>query len=80
MYSKLHHCWATVKVYFSLNELTHQSKKTDKQGSPEMKNFHSVTFDYSVISHLGNVLFFFRNLKSFYCFEFLAYFSFQDIL
>ena len=49
MYSKLHHCWATVKVYFSLNELTYQSKKTDKQGSPEMKSFHSIHFDYIAI-------------------------------
>ena len=28
MYSKLHNCWATVKVCFSLNELTYWSKKT----------------------------------------------------
>ena len=49
MYLKLHHCWAAVKVHFSLNELTYQSKKTDKQGSPEMKNFHSVNFDYTGI-------------------------------
>ena len=40
---------ATVKVYFSLNELTYQSKKTDKQGSPEMKSFHSINFDYIAI-------------------------------
>ena len=49
MYSKLHHCWATAKLYFSLNELTYQSKKIDKQGSPEMKNFHSIHFDHIVI-------------------------------
>ena len=49
MYSKLHHCWATVKVYFSLNELTYQSKKTDKQGSLEMKSFHLINFDYIAI-------------------------------
>ena len=46
MCSKLHHCWATAKANFSLNELTYQSKKTDKQGSPEMKSFHSINFDY----------------------------------
>ena len=28
MYLRLHHCEATVKIYFSLNELTYQSKKT----------------------------------------------------
>ena len=32
----------TVKVYFSLNELTYQAKKKDKQGSLEMKSFHSI--------------------------------------
>ena len=37
MYLKLHHCWATDKVYFSPNNLTYQSKKTDKQGSLEIK-------------------------------------------
>ena len=46
MYSKLHLCSATVKVYFNLNELTYQLKKTDKQGSLEMKSFHSINFDY----------------------------------
>ena len=49
MYSKLHHCWATVKVYFSLNQLKYQSKKTDNQGSLEMKSFHSIKFDYIAI-------------------------------
>ena len=49
MYSELHHYWATVKAYVSLNELTYQSKKTDKQGSPEMKSFHSIHFDYIAI-------------------------------
>ena len=49
MCSKLHHYWATVKVYFSLDELTYQSKQADKQGSPEIKNFHSVNFDYIAI-------------------------------
>ena len=46
MYSKLQHGSATVKVYFNLNELTYQLKKTDKQGSLEMKSFHSINFDY----------------------------------
>ena len=45
MYSKLHHCWATAKVYFILNELMYQSKKTDKQGSLEMKSFHWINLD-----------------------------------
>ena len=49
MYSKLHHCWATVKAYFILNELTYQSKKTDKQGPLEMKSFHSINFYYVAI-------------------------------
>ena len=49
MNSKLPHCWATIKVYFSLNELTHQSKKTDKHGLPEMKSFHLINFDYIAI-------------------------------
>ena len=49
MYSKLHHFCATVKVHFSLNELTYQSKKTGKQGSPEMKKFYSINFDYIAI-------------------------------
>ena len=37
MYLKLHHFWATVEVYFSLNELTYESKKADKHRSLEMK-------------------------------------------
>ena len=37
MYLRLHHCWATIKVYFIPHELTYQSKKTDKQRSLEMK-------------------------------------------
>ena len=49
MYPKLHHCWATVEVYFSLNELMFQSKKTDKQESLEMKSFHSINFNYIAI-------------------------------
>ena len=49
MNSKFHHCWATVKVYFSLNELMYQSKKTDKQGSLEMKSFQLISFDYIAI-------------------------------
>ena len=49
MYSKLYYCWETIKIYFNPNELTYQSKKIDKQGSPEMKNFHSVNFDYIAI-------------------------------
>ena len=39
----------TAKVYFRLNELTDQSKKTDKQGSPEIKNFYLVNFNYIAI-------------------------------
>ena len=49
MYSKLNHCWATVKVYFSLKELTYQSKKTNKQRSLEMKSFHLINFDCTAI-------------------------------
>ena len=49
MYSKLDHFWATGKLYFSLNKLTYQSKKTDKQGPPEIKNFHSINFDHIAI-------------------------------
>ena len=49
MYSKLHHCWATVKVYFSPNVLTYKSKKTDKQGSLGIKSFHSINFNYIVM-------------------------------
>ena len=64
-----------VQVYFSLSELTYRSKKTDKQGLLEMKSFHSINFDY-----LPFRIFFFRNLKRLYCFEFLADFSFKDIL
>ena len=37
MYLKLHHRWATVEVYFSLNELTYESEKTDNHRSLEMK-------------------------------------------
>ena len=38
MYLKLHHFWVTVvEVYFNLNELTYESKKTDKHRSLEMK-------------------------------------------
>ena len=51
MYSKLNHCWATVKVYFSLKELTYQSKKTNKQRSLEMKSFHLINFDYIAIKN-----------------------------
>ena len=65
MYSKLHHCWATVKVYFSLNELTYQSKKTDKQGSREMKNFHLINFDYIAIY---DIYIFFQKSKKFVLF------------
>ena len=39
MYSKLN-CLATLKVYFSLNELTNQSQ----QRSLEMKSFNSINF------------------------------------
>ena len=49
MYSKLHLCSATVKGYFNLNELAYQLKKTDNQGSLEMKSFHSINFDYIAI-------------------------------
>ena len=49
MYSKLHLCSATVKVYFNLNELRYQLKNTDKQGSLEVKSFHSINFDYIAI-------------------------------
>ena len=49
MHSKLHHCWATAKVHFSLNELNYQPEETDKQGSLEMKSFHSINFDYIAI-------------------------------
>ena len=49
MYSKLHHCWATAKVYFGLNEVLHQSKKTVKKGSLEMKSSRSINFDYIAI-------------------------------
>ena len=49
MYSKLCRCWATVKVHFSLKELMYQSNKTDKQGSPEMKSFYLINFDYITI-------------------------------
>ena len=71
MYSKLN-CLATLKVYFSLNELTNQSQ----QLSLEMKSFNSINFHDIAIKDI----FFFRNLKCLYCFEFLAYFSFKDIL
>ena len=49
MYSKLDHFRATAKLYFGLNELMYQSKKTDKQGSLEMNNFHSINFDHIAI-------------------------------
>ena len=70
MYSKLH-CLTALKVYFSLNELMNQSK----QRSLEMKRFNSINFHYIDIKDI-----FFRNLKCLYCFEFLVYFSFKDIL
>ena len=48
MYSKLHRCWTTGKVYFRLNELMYQSKKTEKQGSLKMKSFHSRNVDIAI--------------------------------
>ena len=66
MYPKLHHCWATVEACFSLNESMYQSKKTDKEESPEMKNFHVINFDYiAIIGYIYiYIYFFFRSLKS----------------
>ena len=48
-YQCTQNCLATVKVYFSVNELAYQSKKTDKQGSLEMKSFHLINIDYIAI-------------------------------
>ena len=59
MYSKLN-CLATLKVYFSLNELTNQSQ----QRSLEMKSFNSINFHDIAIKDI----FFFQKSKMFVLF------------
>ena len=68
--------YGSVKVYFSLNRLTNQSKKADKQGSPKMKSFYSINFDYTALYGF----FVFQKSKKFLLFEFHAYFSFKEVL